>query len=149
MYIGAISISCPLFVEEISPKEQSGPMGTFTQIMITVGFIIAYCLGFLVPYEYTEEGDENKDIYTSKIWKWIFLTPILIAGLQLLLLICIFRYDSPRYYHLIGDNEKKQMAMKKVSDEDYLDSGLDNSNVLEVTFCQLFTRSFRCALSIG
>ena len=149
IYIGATWIWCALFVEEISPKEHSASMGTFIQIMITVGFIIAYSLGFLVPYEYTKEGDINEEIYTSEVWRWIFWTPILVVGLQLLLLIWFFRYDSPRYYHLTGDTENKQKAMKMVSDEDYLESEVDSSNTIKATFCQMFSKNFRCALSIG
>ena len=136
-------------------------MGAFLQIQITIGFIFAYSLGFLVPYKYNKDDVEiNEEIYTSTIWKFIFLFPAIIAAIQLVLLTCIFKYDSPKFYNLNRMPNLEIEALRLITSENENHnlnetnpsvSGYDTviSTSRKVTFCELLTSRFRYALFVG
>ena len=46
---GAFSVFVPSFINEITPTELKGPIGSSTQIFITVGILISYLLGITFP----------------------------------------------------------------------------------------------------
>ena len=108
--VGAMTVLTPLFISETSPIELAGPLGSLSQIMVTIGIMIAYILGFLVPIRYIKnEGDNlNPDRLTTKSWRIIFIIPAVISIIQTILLLAIFRYDTPKFYKQIGDNSMHQ-----------------------------------------
>ncbi|KAI4470904.1 facilitated trehalose transporter tret1-1-like protein [Holotrichia oblita] len=54
MAAGACSIAAPLYINEISQKEIRGTLGSYFQLMVTVGILYAYCFGkFLSIVNYT------------------------------------------------------------------------------------------------
>ena len=47
-FLGLISVVCPLYVSECAPSEKRGFLGSFFQVSITFGIVIAYIVGFLL-----------------------------------------------------------------------------------------------------
>jgi len=43
--VGAFSTYCPKFIAETAPIEVKGPFGALTQICITFGILLAFCIG--------------------------------------------------------------------------------------------------------
>lgn len=56
-----------------------------------------------------DETDKQETILTMLI-----LTPAVVAVLQLLLLLTVFRIDTPIFYHQKGDAQKMREALKYV-----------------------------------
>lgn len=103
---GAFTVIAPVFISEASPPEVAGSMGAINQFMCCVGIMIADILGFIIPYEYKKgEIEVNKELLTSKTWRIIFAIPLCLAILQSLLVLLIFRNDTPKFYTQKGDHE--------------------------------------------
>ena len=47
--VGINSGLVPIYINEISPKKNSGAMGAMTQLMINVGILISFLLGLNIP----------------------------------------------------------------------------------------------------
>ena len=111
---GAFTVIAPIMINEISPTSLSGMLGSIVQIQFTFGFLIAYAFGLHVPYQTKSDGTENLEIYTSEIWKLIFVFPGIVALLQILLLLTIYKDDTPTYYRQKEDNEKFSSTLSKI-----------------------------------
>ena len=111
---GAFTVIAPIMINEISPTSLSGMLGSIVQIQFTFGFLIAYAFGLHVPYQTKSDGTENLEIYTSEIWKLIFVFPGIVALLQMLLLLTIYKDDTPTYYRQKEDNEKFSSTLSKI-----------------------------------
>eukprot|EP01121_Diplochlamys_sp_Union-15-3_P019824 TRINITY_DN755_c0_g2_i2.p1 TRINITY_DN755_c0_g2~~TRINITY_DN755_c0_g2_i2.p1 ORF type:complete len:459 (-),score=32.20 TRINITY_DN755_c0_g2_i2:12-1388(-) len=46
--VGLSSVICPLYVNEMSPKEIKGRLGTLFQLSITIGILLSYAIGYLL-----------------------------------------------------------------------------------------------------
>lgn len=46
---GIFSVYVPAFINELAPVEMRGPLGSWTQILITVGIMISFFLGLPIP----------------------------------------------------------------------------------------------------
>ena len=97
--IGSFTVVSSLFINEVSPKSISGSLGMANQLMAVIGGIFAKTLGLFAPLR----GDE--DILTSQNWRIIFGAPGIVAIAQLILMVFVFKYDSPTYYSLVHDSK--------------------------------------------
>ena len=105
---GAFTTVSPLMVNEISPTSISGTLGTLNQFMCVTGILVANSLAFLAPYK------ENLTNSNFEIWRVVFGFPAFVSFLQLILLLFVFNYDSPKYYQMIGDQELHNEIMSKI-----------------------------------
>ena len=69
-----------LIVNEISPTELKGPLGTLTQILITVGIMISYFLGLPIPDYKTSTLEERTSFIYQGYWRVMFALPLLFAA---------------------------------------------------------------------
>lgn len=90
--VGGFSVFSNQYVSEIAPKEISGPAGALFQVSVVTGGLIPCGFG-LVPL--TREDDSKNRL----ILEILMLSPAVISLVQLVLLIAIFRIDTPVYYH--------------------------------------------------
>jgi hypothetical protein len=80
-----------------------GPLGAITQILITVGIMIAFFLGIPIPdFEYNGEtyviADGGKPSFESdNYWRVMFSLPIAFSIIQSILLLTIFNYETPKF----------------------------------------------------
>ncbi|CAI2365526.1 unnamed protein product [Moneuplotes crassus] len=156
--IGVMTVLTPLFISETSPVEVAGPMGSLSQIMVTVGIMIAYMFGFLAPIRYLDkEGDPemNPDVLTTQSWRIIFAVPAAISIFQTLMLLVVFRYDTPKFYQQKGDRDMikavNAVIYKEKSGEDQSENLVQNEddNAERVTLGEMFGSVYRYVLIIG
>lgn len=95
-------------MSEVAPVEISGTLGTLNQFNAVTGILVANSLSFLVPYP------QNFEAGTLKIWRLLFAFPALIALLQLLLLIFVFKLDTPNYYKSLDDMDSHDKIISKI-----------------------------------
>lgn len=100
--VGIFSVIIPIFIIEISPIQLKGAYGGASQLAITTGIMISYLIGITGRVS----NDKNPD--APAFWKFvlIFGLPIVFAVIQVLAIIFLFRYESPKYY-IIKDNTAK------------------------------------------
>ena len=98
---GTFSVISPMFISEICPPELTGPLGIINQFMVCFGILLSYIVGIIfVPYP------GNLEKANSKIWRLVFGFPLIFIVIQVLLLLFVFRLDSPKYYRQKREEEK-------------------------------------------
>lgn len=107
---GLFSLFCPKFLAETAPTEYKGPIGGLSQLCITFGILVPFSIGifFPEPATYTKETNE---IFVIAL---ISAIPIVLSILQVFLLVTIFRYDTPVFLKLKGDNVRLNELMSKI-----------------------------------
>ena len=106
LWIGAYATLSPLFVAEISPPEISSTIGVMNQLMAVTGVFVSNTIAFVLPYS-VQEG-----ALTSTMWRLVFIGPAVIALVQLLLILFVFKYDTPKFYQLQGRTAEYNAVMK-------------------------------------
>ena len=124
--IGGYVTVCPLFISEVSPPSISGSLGALNQLNAVSGVLTGYCMGFLIPLE------NDSDALTSKMWRVVFGTPIIITTIQIILLLIVFRYDTPLFYKSKRSNKNYNIIMNKI----YTDINYDDLKNLGMN-CQI------------
>lgn len=156
---GAFTVICPLFISETSPASVAGSLGAINQFMVTFGIMVADTLGYIIPYEYLDDGKSpptpNPDILDSEVWRVIFIIPAIVAGFQFLVFLFIFRLDTPKYYKQKGQDKMVEQVEERI----YTSRGSEiNRSILsnegakekgEVPFKALFTPRYRKAFIAG
>lgn len=71
-------------VNELSPIELKGPLGTFTQILVTTGILLAFVMGVPIPtelsdYKYRVENYNSDDFFITGYWRIMFAIPIVLS----------------------------------------------------------------------
>lgn len=107
MACGGFSVFCPKYISEVAPVELKGPAGGLTQICITFGIIVPFSIGLAYPS--TQDNDTN----TQEI-NILFIIPIILSGLQVILLFTVFRYDTPIMIKQKGEYEKLKNFMSNI-----------------------------------
>jgi sugar porter (SP) family MFS transporter len=155
--LGVFTVISPLFISETSPAEVAGSMGALSQFMVTAGIMIAYIFGYLAPIRYIKNEGEtvNPDVFTTQSWRIVFIMPAVFALIQSLLVLFIFRYDTPKYYKQNGKSdmvEKIELLIYKEQDSDINHSMLTSNNQTsdqKVPVSALCTPKYRMAFIVG
>ena len=80
---GIYGIGIPQYLMSISPTKISGQMGSFNQIMITIGIAVAYAMGYVI---------DNNDLGNSWNWRLCVILPIPLCILRIV--VCnYFSFD--------------------------------------------------------
>ena len=74
--------------------------------MNAVGVTLGYLIAFVLPYSVEEIA------LTSTMWRLPFIGPAVIAFVQLLLILFVFKYDTPKFYQLQGRTAEYNAVMK-------------------------------------
>ncbi len=78
-------------------------LGSFNQLFVVSGIVITNIIALFVPnldkdFVKQHEDDYTNSYFTIVDWWWIiFGIPIIIAALQIILLLVVFRNETPRY----------------------------------------------------
>jgi len=121
---GAFSVICPMFISEISPVSISGPLGVISEFNITLGAFLSFIVGYIyIPYSGTPEEFE------SGSWRVVFGFPLIIIFIHLILIGCVFTYDSPKFYA----TRKQKVKIKEFEARIYDDplDGEDSEELIE------------------
>lgn len=99
MAAGASSVAAPLYVAEISQKEIRGTLGSYFQLMVTIGVLYAYSFGKMLSIV-------NYTIMCS-------LVPVAFV------LVFIFQPETPLYYLKTNRHNKAVAALKHLRGQHY------------------------------
>jgi MFS family permease len=91
LWVGAYVTVCPLYISEIAPPSISGSLGSFNQMGAVTGVLFGFTIAFAVPLP------DDKDAKTTKIWRLVFAIPAIFGIVQFLLLLLVFRKDTPLF----------------------------------------------------
>jgi len=69
-----------------------GSMGAANQLMCTIGIFLPALLGLPIPNDPENYAD---DFIVKEYWRVVWGMPIIFVILQVILLLTIFRYDTP------------------------------------------------------
>ena len=91
--VGISTAIVPAYIKGITPKQIQGIMGTFNQLLQTMGVLWCYIGGFWLL-----------DLTTSDriVWRIFLGAPILILSIRIISLVYVFPYDSPVYQYSIN-----------------------------------------------
>jgi MFS family permease len=134
---GSITVYVPKYVEEVSPIEVKGQMGTMFQLFLTFGIFVGPLVALPIPARpETNCGIDAKCIETLNTWKdsfyvnqyWhiMFGLPILTAFLQLALFGTCFRYETPTFLKRNGKTEELEILMNKIYSADQVQKRIDD-----------------------
>lgn len=107
--IGAASALVPVFIAEVAPPASRGRLVAVNQLLITIGIVAAYAVG----YAFTD----------SQNWRAMFLVGIIPAvGLGVGML---FMPESPRWLLSRGQEHRARAVLARVRPADSVDDELD------------------------
>ena len=104
--VGCFTTVAPIYISEVAPKSISGSLGMANQFMGATGTTVAFLFAFIVP---TKDDDAT---LTTKIWMLLLFLPGILGFIQLVLMIFVFKYDSPTYYLSQKDYANYNKMMK-------------------------------------
>jgi MFS family permease len=96
--VGAFSSIAPLYLKEITPIEVSGMIGNFSQLSLAFGTFFVQFLSYILK---KITGDESGE----EFWIIIFGFSLLTQTLQIVILVFVFPYETPKY-HLLHHEKK-------------------------------------------
>lgn len=123
--IGVVSIVSPIYISEVAPADKRGTLVSLYQLAITVGFLLAYLMNFIVLKNADTSLSEADStvrqslplgdrIFNSEYWRGM-LGYETIPDLLFLVLI-FFIPESPRWLEVRGqrkDNSEEWKALKE------------------------------------
>lgn len=137
----------PLYINELTPIEISGFMGSFFQSALNVGIMISYIMGLKIP-------DDSTNYDTSDDWwKFVFGFPMITSFVRTLMLLIFFRFDTPYSLMKLKKDDQVSDVMKKIYQDEYIDEIVQNTEVKinsyqDVSFKELFS-NYRSRLILG
>lgn len=109
---GMFNSLCPLYVNEKTPIEVSGKVGTLYQVYACIGVLAAYAMALPLP-----TGDYDHNVMTYW-WMVIFSSQLILALLQFFLFKKVFRLDTPTSLIDRGLDSKALRSMCEVFPKD-------------------------------
>jgi MFS transporter, SP family, arabinose:H+ symporter len=143
--VGISSVIVPIYVNEMSPEEVSGQMGTWFQTNINVGILIGYLWGFGVPKVLGE-----KDYY----WRIMFAFPAIFCLLRLAFLILFFNFDTPDCLIRQNNDSDAQDVIQKIYNDEYCSPTFNKKKddflkARSTTYGQLLSQRYIKRLFVG
>jgi sugar porter (SP) family MFS transporter len=99
--VGAVSSAAPLYLSEIAPPAERGRLVTLNQLMVTLGIVVAYCVGLA----FSGSGD----------WRAMFAVGLVASGL--LLLGMLRAPETPAWLESHGQTERARQVLANVVGE--------------------------------
>ena len=111
--IGIVSIVSPIYISEVSPAQVRGTMVSLYQLFITIGFLLAYLVNFLILRSATLDAanpDLGARMFNQEYWRGMLGCE---AVPDLLFLVLIFFIpESPRWLAVRGQRQDKSEEWK-------------------------------------
>jgi MFS family permease len=132
---GGFTVYCPNFINESVPTEMKGSMGAITNFMVCLGILIPAIYGLAIPdgiggLEYENLIDEERNeiansFYVQDYWRIIWATPLVFALIQIVMLLTVFRFDTPVELKISGDIDTLKKVLLKFYSADQIESRID------------------------
>lgn len=106
--IGVVSIVSPIYISEVSPARLRGTMVSCYQLAVTVGFLMAYLVNYLIQAgaESSQYTGFLKVLLQSEIWRGMLGSETFVA--LLFFIVIFFIPESPRWLQVRGSEDKGQ-----------------------------------------
>ena len=85
---GSFSVFCTKYISQTAPTKLRGPSGACCQCGLTFGILIPFSIGIL-------ESFYSKPKYDPIYLIALLVFPIFLSSLQIFMLLCFYRYDTP------------------------------------------------------
>lgn len=125
--VGLVTVSVPMYISEMTHKDQKGAYGVLHQLFITFGIFVAVLLGLPLGKPLKEE-DMATFVLTefSKIWwRIMFLIPAGVSVLGIFTLTFFFKEESPYYLYEQGRIEESKNTLKKIYESNDVEEPFD------------------------
>lgn len=112
--IGVVSIVSPMYISEVSVASKRGTLVALYQLMITLGFLLAYLVNFVI-YKNVDEslsGSVMTNMFNSEYWRGMLgcnLIPDLIF-----LVVIFFIPESPRWLLVKGRGAEASSILQRI-----------------------------------
>jgi MFS family permease len=116
---GGFTVYCPKYINEVAPKELSGPAGGMFQLMVCFGIFLS--LASTYAYDVSESSVESMD----SLCFFLFALPIGLAFLQMFLMSFVFNYDTPKMMKENGETAKLRDFMGKLYEPYAVEKAID------------------------
>ncbi len=119
--IGIVSIVSPVYISEVSPAHVRGTMVSLYQLFITIGFLLAYLMNFLILKQAALDSADPQlgtRMFNNEYWRGM-LGCEAIPDLLFLLLI-FFIPESPRWLEVRGQRQDNSEAWKAMREKGIL-----------------------------
>ena len=119
--IGIVSIVSPIYISEVSPANVRGTMVSLYQLFITIGFLLAYLMNFLILKQATLDSTDPElgvRMFNNEYWRGM-LGCEAIPDLLFLILI-FFIPESPRWLAVRGQRQDNSEAWKAMREKGIL-----------------------------
>jgi SP family xylose:H+ symportor-like MFS transporter len=143
--VGAVSMTSPLFIAEISPAKWRGRLVSWNQFAIVSGMLIVYFVNYFI-------ANLSNEVWNIQVgWRWMFASELLPAILFLLFLFLV--PESPRWLIKKGEEENAKNILNKIGGPKYASTvyGEIKETIAheEISLKQLFLPGWRIVLIIG
>ena len=119
--IGIVSIVSPVYISEVSPAHVRGTMVSLYQLFITIGFLLAYLMNFLILKQAALDSADTQlgtRMFNNEYWRGM-LGCEAIPDLLFLLLI-FFIPETPRWLEVRGQRQDNSEAWKAMREKGIL-----------------------------
>ncbi len=143
--VGIASMTSPMYIAEVSPRQIRGRMVSLNQFAIVFGMLVVY----FVNYYISLQGDEAWNV--ARGWRWMFGSEALPAFALMVLLF--FVPPTPRWLVKQGRTSEARRILQRIGGPQHAERELDEiartiSHKSE-SMAQLFRPGMRIALVIG
>ena len=128
--IGIVSIVSPIYISEVSPAQVRGTMVSLYQLFITIGFLLAYLMNFIILKGAALDATDpelGKAMFNQEYWRGM-LGCEAIPDLLFLVLI-FFIPESPRWLAVRGERQDKREEWKALREPGILKAVLIGSAI--------------------
>lgn len=113
--IGVVSIVAPIYISEVSTADKRGTMVSLYQLAVTVGFLAAYLVNWIIS-ENASEAEYSaaflQHLLKEQMWRGM-LGSMLVPAL-LYLIVIFFIPESPRWLLVKGKGSKAVSTLSKI-----------------------------------
>ena len=113
--IGIVSIVSPIYISEVSPAHVRGTMVSFYQLFITIGFLLAYLVNYLILKGATLDSADpalGARMFNNEYWRGM-LGCETIPDL-LFLVVIFFIPESPRWLIVKGQDGRAAEILQRI-----------------------------------
>jgi MFS transporter, SP family, galactose:H+ symporter len=95
--VGLYSTAISVYVNEFAPYQITGLCGTIYELVYSSGIFLCYLAGLNLPGE---------DEHQNEWWRIMVLIPGLLTGINMLMLLFVFKWETPKYLQVIKNDEE-------------------------------------------
>lgn len=114
--IGVVSIVSPIYISEVAPAEKRGTLVSMYQLAVTIGFLVAYLVNFMI-LGYAEGPAAESATWTGRYFGSEYWRGMLGCELMpdlLFLLVILMVPESPRWLIVNGKTNQAALTLHKI-----------------------------------